>query len=74
LQQRITTRLLGVHFLTATIIFQKLPGSVKLTCPENLCHIGRRLENWKPEDLTYHGYTYFALNPIRGGGRGRRRF
>ena len=51
--------------LTAAILFQTLPGSVKLTCPENLCHIRRRLENWKPEDLAYQGYTYIALNSIR---------
>ena len=44
--------------LTAAIIMQKLPGSVKLTCPENLCHIRRRLENWKHEDLAYQGYIY----------------
>ena len=29
--------------LHAATIMQKLPGSVKLTCPENLCHIRRRL-------------------------------
>jgi hypothetical protein len=56
----------GGWVLTAAILFQKLPGSVKLTCPENLCHIMRRLENWKPEDLAYQGYTYIALNPISG--------
>ena len=33
----------GCWVLTAAILFQKLPGSVKLTCPENLCHIRRRL-------------------------------
>ena len=44
--------------LTAAIIMQKLPGSVKLTCPENLCHIRRRLENWKHEDLPATGYIY----------------
>jgi hypothetical protein len=53
--------------LTAAILFQKLPGSVKLTCPENMCHIRRRLENWKPEDLAYQDYTYIALNPISTG-------
>ena len=59
----------GCWVLTAAILFQKLPGSVKLTCPENLCHIRRRLENWKPEDLAYQGYTYIALNPISLGRR-----
>ena len=44
--------------LTAAIIMQKLPGSVKLTCPENLCHIRRRLENWKHKDLPSTGYIY----------------
>ena len=44
--------------LIAAILMQKFPGSVKLTCPENQCHIMRRLENWKHEDLAYQGYTY----------------
>ena len=44
--------------LTAAIMMQKLQGSVKLTCPENQCHIMRRLENLKHEDLAYQGYTY----------------
>ena len=44
--------------LTAAILMQKFPGSVKLTCPENQCHIMRRLENWKDEDLGNQGYTY----------------
>ena len=47
--------------LSAAILFNKLPGSVKPPCP---CHIRRRQENWKPEDLAYQGYTYIALNPI----------
>ena len=34
--------------LIAAILMQKLLGSVKLTCPENQCHIMSRLENWKP--------------------------
>ena len=44
--------------LIAAILMQKFPGIVKLTCPENQCHIMRRLENWKHEDLAYQGYTY----------------
>ena len=44
--------------LIAAILMQKFPGSVKLTCPENQCHIMRRLEIWKHEDLAYQGYTY----------------
>ena len=43
---------------------QKCPGSVKLTCPENLCHIWRRLENWKHEDLPATGYIYITCIPI----------
>ena len=57
----------GCWVLTAAILFQKLPGSVKLTCPENMCHIRSRLENWKPEDLAYQDHTYIALNPISTG-------
>ena len=50
----------SVHLavLTAAILMQKFPGSVKLTCPENQCHIMRRLENWKHEDLAATGYIY----------------
>ena len=44
--------------LIAAILMQKFPGSVKLTCPENQCHIMRRLENWKHKDLAYQGYTH----------------
>ena len=44
--------------LIAAILMQKFPGSVKLTCPENQCHIMRRLENWKHEDLAATGYIY----------------
>ena len=44
--------------LIAAILMQKLPGSVRLMCLENQCHIIRRLENWKHEDLSYQGYTY----------------
>ena len=44
--------------LIAAILMQKFPGSVKLTCPEIQCHIRRRLENWKHEDLAYQGYIY----------------
>ena len=35
----------GCWVLTAAILMQKFPDSVKLTCPENQCHIMRRLEN-----------------------------
>ena len=48
----------GSWALTAAIPMQKFPGSVKLTCPENQCHIMRRLENWKHKDLGNQGYTY----------------
>ena len=48
----------GCWELTAAILMQKFPGSVKLTCPEKQCHIMRRLENWKHEDLNNQGYTY----------------
>ena len=48
----------GCWALTAAILMQKFPGSVKLTCPEKQCHIMRRLENWKHEDLDNQGYTY----------------
>ena len=48
---------------TAAILMQKFLDSVKLTCPENQCHIMRRLENWKHEDLAYQG-IHIALNPI----------
>ena len=48
----------GCWALTAAIPMQKFPVSVKLTCPENQCHIMRRLENWKHEDLGNQGYTY----------------
>ena len=44
--------------LIAAILMQKFPGSVKLTCPENQCHIMRRLENWKHKDLAATGYIY----------------
>ena len=37
--------------LIAAIIMQKFPGTVKLTCPENQCHIMSRLENWKHKGL-----------------------
>ena len=37
------------------ILMQKFPGSVKLTCPENQCHIMRTLENWKHKDLGNQG-------------------
>ena len=43
---------------TAAILMQKFPGSVKLTCPENQCHIMRRLENWNYDDLPATGYIY----------------
>ena len=48
----------GCWALTAAILMQKFSGSVKLTCPENQCHIMRRLENWKHEDLSPTGYIY----------------
>ena len=48
----------GCWALTAAILKRKFPGSVKLTCPENQCHIMRRLENWKHKDLGNQGYTY----------------
>ena len=48
----------GCWALTAAIIMQKFPGSVKLTCPENQCHIMRRLDNWKHKDLAATGYIY----------------
>ena len=48
----------GCWALTAAIPMQKFPGSVKLTCPKNQCHIMRRLENWKQEDLPATGYIY----------------
>ena len=48
----------GCLALTAAILMQKFPGSVKLTCPENQCHIMRRLENWKYKDLPATGYIY----------------
>ena len=44
--------------LTAAILMQKFTSSVKVTCPENQCHIMRRLENWKYEDLPTTGYIY----------------
>ena len=48
----------GCWALTAVILMQKFPDSVKLTCPENKCHIMMRLENWKHEDLGNQGYIY----------------
>ena len=51
----------------AAILVNKLPGSKKLTCPENQYHIMRRLENWKHEDLTYQGYTYSLESNQVGG-------
>ena len=54
--------------LIAAILMQKCPGSVKLTCPENQCHIIRRLENWKHEDLAATGYIYKTQFQIEGGG------
>ena len=45
--------------LIAAIFMQKLSGSVKLTCLENQCHIMRRLENWKHEDL-HRIYIYIT--------------
>ena len=46
--------------LIAANIMQQFPGSVKLTCPENQCHIMRRLENWKHKDLPATGYIYIT--------------
>ena len=46
--------------LIAAILMQKFPGSVKLTSPENQCHIMRRLENWKRKDLPATGYIYIT--------------
>ena len=57
--------------LIAAILMQKFPGSLKLTCPENQCHIIRRLENWKHEDLAATGYIY-NLYPYIWGGPGSR--
>ena len=37
----------GCWALTAALHMQKFQGSVKLTFPENQCHIMRWLENWK---------------------------
>ena len=51
---------------TAAILMQKFLGSVKLTCPENQCHIRRRLENWKHEDLPATGYIYKLYSYICG--------
>ena len=48
----------GCWALTAAILMQKFPCSVKLTCPENQSLIRRRLEYWKHDDLAYQGYTY----------------
>ena len=48
----------GCWALTAVILMQEFPGSVKLTCPEKQCHIMKRLKNWKHEDLGNQGYTY----------------
>ena len=50
--------------LIAAILMQKFPGSVKLTCPENQCHIMRRMENWKHEDLAATGYIYNLFHYI----------
>ena len=47
--------------LIAAILMQKFPGSVKLTCPEIQCHIRRRLENWKHEDLAYQGKAWTSF-------------
>ena len=44
--------------LIAAILMQNFQGSVKLTCPENQCHIMRRLENRKHKDLPATGYIY----------------
>ena len=57
----------GCWALTAAIVMLKFLGSVKLTCPENQCHIMRRLENWKHKDLG-NGIC-IALNPISPWGR-----
>ena len=57
-------RLLGAHCRHS---YAEIPGSVKLTYPENRCHIMRRLENWKHEDLAYQGYTY-SLESNQGSG------
>ena len=46
----------GCLALTAAIVMQKYPGSVKLTCLENQSHIMRRLENWKYKELPATGY------------------
>ena len=54
--------------LIAAILMQKFPGSVKLTCPENQCHIMRRLENWKYKDLPATGYIYHLYHYIWGVG------
>ena len=34
----------GCLTLIAAILMQKFPGSVKLICPENQCHIMRRID------------------------------
>ena len=50
--------------LALTAAMQKFPGSVKLTCPENQCHIMRRLDNWKYKDLPATGYIYYLYHYI----------
>ena len=46
--------------LIAAILIEKFQESVKLTCPENQCHIMRRLENWKHKPLPATGYIYIT--------------
>ena len=48
----------GCWALTAAILMQMFPGSVKLKCPENQSLIRRRLEYRKHEDLPATGYIY----------------
>ena len=53
--------------LIAAILMQKFPGSVKLTCPENQCHILKRLDHWKHKDIGNQGYTYsLESNQVQG--------
>ena len=59
----------GCLLLIAAILMHKFPGSVKLICPENQCHIMRRLVNWKHKYLAYQGNTYSLESNQLGGCR-----
>ena len=56
----------GSLVFTATILMQKFPGSVKLTYPDNQCHIMRRLENLNYEELPATGYICNLYHYIGG--------